>query len=108
LPAAGLVADELDDPLELEPFELVEPEEAPDPRPGATSAFGGGVPIGGGAFGFSWRSHVWNAVGVTTCTVARINEWPAPHSSVHSAGYVPSRSGVTRSVVTIPGTASSF
>src|SRR5580704_85310 len=40
LPAAGLVADELDDPLELEPFELVEPEEAPDPRPGATSAFG--------------------------------------------------------------------
>ncbi len=45
---------------------------------------------------------------MTTRTVARISEWPAPHSSVHSAGYVPSRSGVTRSVVTIPGTASSF
>ena len=88
LPAAALVA-ELDPELELDP----EPELEPDarrggPRPGCPGpiALGGGVPTGGGALGFCERSQVWNAVGVTTRTGARISEWPAPHSSVHSTG----------------------
>ena len=49
-------------------------------------ALGGGVPIGGGPLGFWWLNQVRKAVGVTTCTGARMSEWPAPHSSVHSAG----------------------
>jgi hypothetical protein len=53
-------------------------------------------------------SHDWKRAGETTCTVERMNACPAPQSSVHSTGYVPIRVGVTRSVVVIPGTASSF
>ena len=37
-----------------------------------------------------------------------MKEWPGPHNSVHSAGYVPILFGVTRRIVVIPGTASSF
>ena len=55
-------------------------------RDAGWAALGGGVPIGGGAFAGCDCSHVWNAAGVTTCTGARISAWPAPHSSVHSAG----------------------
>ena len=54
--------------------------------PGLSAALGGGVPIGGGAFGLLVREPRLKAAGVTTWTAARISEWPAPHSSVHSTG----------------------
>src|ERR1039458_2675472 len=53
--------------------------------PGWT-AFLGGLPIGGGPLGFWELIHVLKAVGETTFTVERMSEWPAPPSSVHSAG----------------------
>src|SRR5262249_20159702 len=43
---------------------------------------------------------------VRTCANPRIVEWPRPHSSAHTIGYVPSRFGVTRYLTSIPGTAS--
>jgi hypothetical protein len=49
-------------------------------------AMGGGVPTGGGPFGCCDDSHDWKSCWETTRTLARISEWPAPHSSVHSAG----------------------
>ena len=60
-------------------------ELGPPGRPVCWS-LGGGVPIGGAALGFWAFSQVSKAPGVTTCTVERISEWPAPHSSVHSTG----------------------
>src|SRR5437763_1946055 len=84
--------------------------EAPAAEPGTPGwmDFGGGLPSGGGAPAFRAESQCSKAPGWTTYTLARISPCPAPHSSVHSAGYRPSRVGVTRSVVVMPGTASSF
>jgi hypothetical protein len=83
LPSAVLLA-ELDELDEL----LVEGAAADDPAPGTPTctALGGGTPIGGGPLGFCDRNHAWNFAGVTTYAAVRISEWPAPQSSVHSAG----------------------
>src|SRR5579864_2044954 len=76
----------------LPPAAVVEVDElgagAPPAEPLGTpgcAALGGGTPSGGGPFAFCERSQLLKAAGVTTWTVARIREWPAPHSSVHSA-----------------------
>src|SRR4029079_11864145 len=67
------------------------------------------VVAGAGAADFSCcRSHASNAAGFITIAWLRISEWPSPHSSVHSSGKVPTRSGVMCSWVTRPGTMSSF
>src|SRR5215472_387652 len=64
---------------------------------------------GAGAADFSCcRSQVSNAAGSITIAWVRMSEWPRPQSSVHSSGNVPSRVGVMWSVVTSPGTMSSF
>jgi hypothetical protein len=85
LPAAGLVVAEAE--LDVETFPS---DDGGDPggAPGSpdSAATGAGVPTGGGPFGFCELSHWWYAAGVTTCTGARMNECPAPQSSVHSAG----------------------
>src|SRR5689334_12487326 len=84
-PAAALVCDaEL--PPELVPLVLLELPALPAPGTPGWTALGGGVPTGGGPLGFCELSHFWNASGLTTRTAARISEWPAPHSSVHSTG----------------------
>ena len=66
-------------------LELPAPALAAPGTPGCT-ALGGGVPTGGGPLGFCELSQFWNTAGVTTRTAARISEWPAPQSSVHSTG----------------------
>jgi len=48
------------------------------------------------------------AAGVTTLTELRMKAWPMPQSSAQTIGYVPSRSGVARTCVVIPGTTSSL
>src|SRR3954451_12292894 len=65
--------------------------------------------VGAGVAGFPcWRSQAASAAGFITIAWLRISEWPSPHSSVHSSGKVPTRSGVMCSCVTRPGTMSSF
>ena len=65
LPAAGLVADE----LELERRAggagrgAGSTTSSADARDAGRAALGGGVPTGGGAFGFWWLSQVWKAAG---------------------------------------------
>ena len=115
-PADAAPAEELEPELELDEFVLALDEldaaalatlAAAPGTPGCT-AFGGGVPSGGFALDDRPASQRWNTAGSTTYTGARIRPWPAPQSSVHSAGYFPSLVGVTRRVVVMPGTASSF
>jgi hypothetical protein len=48
--------------------------------------FGGVEPTGGGPLAGWARSQLWKAVALTTRTLERISECPAPHNSVHSTG----------------------
>jgi hypothetical protein len=72
--------DELDDEEDEDELALGEPG-----TPG-WAAFGGGWPSGGVPLSGWDFSHDANCVGLTTRTVERISECPAPHSSVHSTG----------------------
>jgi hypothetical protein len=86
--------------LELELVELVKPDdevvldgalrpgvaETDEPELAPWAVTGGGVPTGGAAPERCELSHDWKAWGVTTTALARISEWPAPQSSVHSTG----------------------
>lgn len=87
--------DELADPeaplLEAPEAPLLEDEDGPPgdgvPYPGtALLTLGGVTPTGGGALAGWERSQLANCVGLTTRTLVRISEWPAPQSSVHSTG----------------------
>ena len=53
-------------------------------------------------------SQASNAAGFITIAWLRMSEWPRPQSSLQMSGNVPSRSGVMWTVVTRPGTMSSF
>src|SRR6476661_754247 len=55
---------------------------------------------------FCWLIQVVNPGVPTTCAYWRIVEWPSPHSSAQTTSYFPSRDGVSRMCVVIPGTAS--
>src|SRR5262249_33068487 len=59
------------------------------------------------AFFCSWI-HLSNSAGVTTRAFARMVACPRPQSSVHTTANSPVRVGVTRMVVSMPGTASIF
>jgi hypothetical protein len=47
---------------------------------------GGVLPTGGGPLAGWRRNQLAKAVALTTRTLVRIRECPAPHSSVHSTG----------------------
>src|SRR5262249_45703862 len=57
---------------------------------------------------FSPFTHLSNSACVTTWAFARIVAWPRPQSSEQMTAKSPVRVGVTRMVVSMPGTASCF
>src|SRR5919198_5304374 len=67
------------------------------------------APPAGAASFFCWPfAQERNFCLLVTSAVERISACPRPQSSVQTTGNVPTRSGVTGSVLTEPGTASSF
>src|SRR5881398_144796 len=95
----------------LSAWQLEQPLALKTERPGAEGEDGVVAVdvVGAGVADFPcWRSQASNAAGFITIAWLRISEWPSPHSSVHSSGKVPTRSGVMCSCVTRPGTMSSF
>ncbi len=77
----------------------------PPAAPGSPSC-GPAPPLVGGGPPPASASHLSKSAWLTTLTLARIAEWPAPQSSAQTTSWRPILFGVARHWVVMPGTAS--